>query len=211
MVLGAMLLSGCGTATFSNSSAVAVESRQQVSVFDTAMGDSAQWAGAHDWSGCTGAPYTTRIFATDTKFVLDSSLPESVVGLFLPQVTQTGYFAIDLPGDQADIDAPFVAWYSEDPSEPPSAQPLRLDVAAGLDGGYINWTFGMRLTGRIVFAIRAAAELAGRDEYAARPDRPGAVIFPPTTGDPGLVGICVGRGSSGPVAAGWVDIDCPAR
>ena len=53
MVLGAMLLSGCGTATFSNSFAVAVESRQQVSVFDTAMGDSAQWAGRTMGSGCS--------------------------------------------------------------------------------------------------------------------------------------------------------------
>jgi hypothetical protein len=138
VVLGAVLLSGCGTATFSNSFAVAVESRQQVSVFDTSMGDSAQWAGRTMGVAAPGAPYTTQIVATDTKLVLDGSLPESVrVGLFLPQVTQTGYFAIDLPSvteGGTDIDAPFVAWYSEDPVEPLSAQPLRLEVAAGPEG-----------------------------------------------------------------------------
>ena len=142
MLLGAALLSGCGTATFTNSFAVAVESRQQVSVFDNSMGDSAEWAGRSMGVAAPGAPYTTQIFATATKLILDSSPPEAVrVGLFLPQITQTGYFAIDVPSvteGGVDIDAPFVAWYSADPVEQLPSQPLRLEIAAGPDGWIIT-------------------------------------------------------------------------
>jgi hypothetical protein len=142
VLLGAALLSGCGTATFTNSFAVAVESRQQVSVFDSSMGDSAEWAGRTMGVAAPGSPYTTQVFATDTKLILDNSPPGSVrVGLFLPQVTQTGYFAIDLPSvseGAVELDAPFVAWYSEDPVEQLPAQPLGLEIVDGPDGWVIT-------------------------------------------------------------------------
>ena len=67
----------------------------------------------------------------------------------------------------------------------------------------------MRLTGRIVFAIRAAAELAGRDEHVPLDQIAQREIFPADYVRSGLVGSGVGRGSSGPCRGRWVDIDLP--
>lgn len=144
LVLGLGLLSGCGTATFSNSFAVVVGSPQQVSIFDPIMGQSAEWAGRTMGAAAPGQPYTTQVSATDTKMIFDNSSPSSVrAGLYLPSVTPTGYFAIDLlsvaPGRVA-VDAPFVAWYSDQPVEPQPAQPLQVEIATGEDGWLINVT-----------------------------------------------------------------------
>jgi len=142
VLLALGLLTGCGTATFSNSFAVSVERAQEVSVFDSTMGQSAEWATATMGTAAPGKPYTTRINVTDTKLILDSSPPTSVqVGLYLPDVTETGFFAISLPDvteGSIRVDAPFVAWYSEDPVDQLPPLPMDLDIAAGDEGWVIN-------------------------------------------------------------------------
>ncbi len=142
VVLTLGLLTGCGTATFSNAFAVTVEQAQEVSVFDSMMGQSAEWAEATMGTAAPGAPYTTRINVTDTKLILDNSPPTSVrVGLYLPDLTSTGFFAIDLPAVTAGstrVEAPFVAWYSPDPVEQLPPLPLELEIAAGDEGWIIN-------------------------------------------------------------------------
>jgi hypothetical protein len=139
-------LSGCGTASFSNAFAVRVDSPQQVSIFDSMMGESAQWAGKTMGLAAPGSPYTTEVSALDTKMIFDSSPPRSVqVGLYLPSVTETGYYAIDLPAvapGTVSVSAPFVAWYSETPVDPQPAQPMTLDIAEGPNGWVINITLG---------------------------------------------------------------------
>lgn len=66
----------------------------------------------------------------------------------------------------------------------------------------------MRLTGRIVFAIRAAAELAGRDEYVPLDQIAQAQDLPADYVRSALSDLRR-SGIVRPVAAGWVDIDLP--
>lgn len=138
----AALLAGCGTATFSNSVAVLVPTAQQVSVFDPGMGQSAEWAQKTMGEGAPGSPYTTEVFSTDTKMVGDDSPPTSLsLGIYLPDRTDAGYFALSLPSVQEGSSAmslPFVAWYSEEPVDPQPALPARVEVAAGPDGWLVN-------------------------------------------------------------------------
>lgn len=146
VLIGLGLLSGCGTASFSNAFAVRVDSPQQVSIFDSMMGESAEWAGKTMGQATPTAPYTTEVSALDTKMIFDSSLPRSVrVGLYLPSVTETGYYAVDLPTvapGTVSLSAPFVAWYSPTPVDPLPAQPMTLEIAQGPNGWVINITLG---------------------------------------------------------------------
>lgn len=142
------LLAGCGTASFSNAVSVAVTTPQQVSVFDPQMGDSAEWAEKTMGPAAPGSPYTTQVPALATKFFFDSSPPPSLnLGVYLPSVTEDGWFAIDLPAVIAgtmQLDSPFVQWYSATPtSQTPTSQPMQVDITAGPNG----WVVNIQLTG----------------------------------------------------------------
>lgn len=144
MIFGLGLLSGCGTKSFSDAFAVAVDRPQQVSIFDSQMGQSAEWAGKTMGRAAPGEPYTTEVSNLATKMIFDDSPPPSIqVGLYLPDVTQTGYYAISLPQVSAGsttYDAPFVAWYSENPVEQLQPLPLGLDITVGPNGWIVNVT-----------------------------------------------------------------------
>ena len=65
----------------------------QVSVFDNRMGDTQDWAEKNLGSRPPGSPYRATVFATDTKFVGDTSPPAEVrAGLYLPQFDDSGYY-----------------------------------------------------------------------------------------------------------------------
>lgn len=144
MIFGLGLLSGCGTKSFSDAFAVAVDSPQRVSIFDSQMGQSAEWAGKTMGPAAPGRPYTTEVSNLATKMIFDDSPPPSIqVGLYLPDRTDTGYYAISLPQVAAGsitYDAPFVAWYSETPVEQLPPLPLQLDITAGPNGWIVNVT-----------------------------------------------------------------------
>jgi hypothetical protein len=141
-VLG--LLGGCGTASFSNAFAVLVPSTQDVSVFDSQMGESAEWAEKTMAEAAPGSPYTTQVPALDTKFVGDDSPPTSLrVGVYLPDRTPTGYYSLilnDVVAGSVEAELPFVAWYSPDPVPPQPPLPVTLDIAPGPNGWLVNIT-----------------------------------------------------------------------
>lgn len=148
VVLGLGLLSGCGTGSFSNAVSVSVTSPQQVSVFDPQVGDSAEWAEKTMGEAAPGAPYITEVPALATKFFFDSSPPPSLnLALYLPDVTQDGWFSINVPAvapGTAAFDAPFVKWYSATPdAQTPQSQPMELEIVAGPNG----WLVNIRLMG----------------------------------------------------------------
>jgi len=144
MIFGLGLLAGCGTKSFSDAFAVAVDTPQQVSIFDSRMGQSAEWAGKTMGQAAPGQPYTTEVSNIATKMIFDDSPPPSIqVGLYLPDLTDTGYYAISLPQVSAgsiSYDAAFVAWYFETPVEQLPPLPLSLDIAAGPNGWIVNVT-----------------------------------------------------------------------
>lgn len=144
VVLGLGLLSGCGTKSFSDSYSVAVDSPQQVSIFDSMMGESAEWAEKTMGPASPGQPYTTQVSNLSTKMFYDSSPPVSIrVGLYLPDVTDTGYYAIGIEPVVAGTltyDATFVPWYSETPVEPQPPLPIAMEIAEGPNGWVINMT-----------------------------------------------------------------------
>lgn len=139
-----MLLAGCGTASFSNSVAVIVSSPQQVSVFDSQMGESAEWASQWMGEAAPGAPYTREVPALDTKFIGDDSPPVSLrVGIYLPDLTDAGYYSLtvnDAVAGTTRVEMPFIAWYSPEPVAPREPLPAQVELAPGPNGWLVNVT-----------------------------------------------------------------------
>lgn len=144
VVLAVALLSGCGMKNFSNSFTVRVDEPQQVGVFDSEMGQSAEWAARTMGPAAPGDPYTVQIVDTDSKMAFDASPPSSIqVGLYLPGVTETGYYSViinDVTPGTSRFEAPFIPWYSETPVEPRPTLPLTLEIAAGDTGWVVTMT-----------------------------------------------------------------------
>ncbi len=144
VILGLGLLSGCGMKSFSDSYAVRVDTPQQVSIFDPRMGDTRDWAEETMGPASPSQPYTTEVSNLSTKMFYDSSPPVSIrVGLYLPSVTETGYYAIGIEPVVAGTltyDATFVPWYSETPVDPLPPLPISMEIAAGPNGWVINMT-----------------------------------------------------------------------
>lgn len=138
------LLSGCGTKSFSNSVAVIVSTPQQVSVFDSQAGESAQWAGQWLEPASPGQPYTRQVPALDTKLIGDDGPPASLrLAIYLPDRTQTGYFSLtdyDPVAGTTDRDLPFVAWYSETPVPAQDPLPTTVELQPGPNGWLVNVT-----------------------------------------------------------------------
>lgn len=144
MVLAVALLSGCGMKNFSNSFTVEVGKPQQVGVFDSEMGQSAEWAQRTMGPAGPGAPYTVQIADTDSKMAFDMSPPSSIqVGLYLPAMTEEGYYSVtinDVTSGTVDFEAPFIPWFSESPVEPRPPLPMDLEIAAGDRGWVVTMT-----------------------------------------------------------------------
>lgn len=142
--VAALLMAGCGTKSFTNSVAVVVSTPEQVSVFDSQMGESAQWASQWLGQAAPGQPYTREVSALDTKFVGDGSPPSSVrLGVYLPDRTQLGYYSLvfnDAVAGTSSQVLPFVAWYSPDPVAQQAGLPAEVELAPGPNGWLVNIT-----------------------------------------------------------------------
>lgn len=144
MIVVALALAGCGTKSFSNAVAVNTPTREQVSVFDQQMGESAEWAS--QWLGyaAPGAPYTRQVPITDTKMIGDDSPPATVrAGVYLPDRTDQGYYSLiinDPTGGVRDLQLPFVAWYSETPVAAQPPLPASVELLPGPNGWLVNIT-----------------------------------------------------------------------
>lgn len=101
----ACLVSACGTATFDHvvNVSIADPSRRlgnapiEVGIFNKTSGQSEEWARRTMGVAGPGTPYTGTVWATDTKTLFDTSLPEHVeMGLSVPAYEATGYFIVSL-------------------------------------------------------------------------------------------------------------------
>lgn len=148
------LLSACGTATFDHIVKVSVvdPSRRlgnppiEVGIFNKTSGQSEEWARRTMGVASPATPYTGTVWATDTKMLFDSSLPERVeMGLAVPAYESTGYFIVSLqpvPGEDQRVTtsfAPYGDYYSQAGSKVVPL-PLRVRSDKGKQGWHIDMT-----------------------------------------------------------------------
>ena len=105
LVLFALVSTACGTAVYEHRFEVAVNDPQNrlgpppvdVSIFDSSMGRSEEWARKTIGRSSPGQPYIGQTSSTAAKMVYDSSLPASVTaGLFLPGLEKAGFFMLSV-------------------------------------------------------------------------------------------------------------------
>lgn len=145
--LVATVLTGCGTALVTNDFSVSFAGHTgpvQVSVFDSSMGTSAEWAAQTMGVALTTQPYQTSFKTTATRFVGDNSASESVAaGLYVPQISKAGFWALSIrpvDGQTSTVSAPFVPYWSSSasPGKTGSA-PSALTVVVTAQQSDLTW------------------------------------------------------------------------
>jgi hypothetical protein len=148
------LVSACGTATFDHIVKVSIvdPSRRlgsppiEVGIFNKTSGQSEEWARRTMGVAGPAKPYTGTVWATDTKTLFDSSLPEHVeMGLSLPAYEGTGYFIVSLqpvPGVDQRATASFAPYgdYFAQVGSKVMPLPLRVRSEKGEQGWNIDMT-----------------------------------------------------------------------
>ena len=154
-LVSALLLSSCGTALVENRFSVSIDDPHDqfggapvaVSIFDTTMGNSAEWAEKTMGVATPDAPYTTSFSSTTAKVLGDTSPSERVnAGLALPELQDKGYFGIGLQpvdGQTQEIQAPFVGYYDYNPSKDGPVDPLTVTVTSR--AGDLSWDFQIQV------------------------------------------------------------------
>ena len=146
----AAAVSSCGTVLVTSEFVVSVDdpagrlpSTVNVSVFDSTMGQSAEWASESMGTASAVQPYTTSFKSTATKFIGDNGPPQDVrAGLAIPQLQPKGYFAIQLKpvdGQTATVTAPFIGYYDYNVTTDGKVEPLVLKVTS--TAGNLTWQF----------------------------------------------------------------------
>lgn len=136
-----LALTSCGNVLTSNNfSFTAVSPSGQavpkirVSIFDSAMGSSAEWADQSMGTATSSAPYQTSFETSSTKMIGDGSSGATVrAGIALPDVAPKGYFALSLlpvDGQTATLDAPFIGYYGYNVTTDGPVAPLKLTVVS---------------------------------------------------------------------------------
>ena len=132
----------CGTVLITNefSASIADPGRRlpggptEISIFDSAMGQCADWAQTSMGSTSLGQPYTTSFKSTATKFVGDGSPSQQVrAGVSIPQYQSKGYFALQLSpvdGQSITLQAPFIGYYDYSAASDGAVKPLPMTVTA---------------------------------------------------------------------------------
>ncbi|MGB3676684.1 MAG: hypothetical protein WA988_19815 [Candidatus Nanopelagicales bacterium] len=149
----AVVLSSCGTALTTNNFSVTVidvttgePATTQVSVFDSQMGSSAEWAAKSVGTATATVPYTTSFQTTATKVIGDSGPGTQVrAGIAFPLTIPKGYFALTLTpvdGQTTTVNAPFVGYYDYDPEVDGSVAPISLEIASR--SADHTWTLSVR-------------------------------------------------------------------
>ena len=140
----------CGTALATNAFSVTINDPGdrlgsgaiQVSVFDSQMGQSAEWAAKSMGTTSAGRPYTTSFKTATTKTVGDSSPAQQVdAGLAIPQYQPKGFFNIHVTpvdGKTLEVDAPFVGYYNYDPVKDGRVQTMRLKITC--EAAELTWS-----------------------------------------------------------------------
>lgn len=135
-VLAAVVLSSCGTGTFDAHYRVGVAAggaaSVPVSMFDSTMGDTQDWAERTLGTASPGQPYEATITAVETRMVTDSGpSPKLSAGLYLPSLHTDGWYVVAFTpedGVAQDVSATFVPW--DPPATPQSPLPLRVLATA---------------------------------------------------------------------------------
>lgn len=140
---------GCGTVVQAENYSATIAGAtqpQQISIFDSSMGQSAEWAAKTLGTATSTAAYTATIHSTATKIVGDNSPPDQVeAGIALPQRTHNGYYALSVSphdGQTTIVTAPFVAYYLQ-PDHSTPAGPLSVRVIAHQNGP--NWKLDLEV------------------------------------------------------------------
>ena len=138
LVTVTMGLSGCGNVLVENRFSVTIEDPGgrlapgpvEVSVFDSMMGSSDEWARRSMGTATATVPYTTSFQSTATKFIGDNGPSQTIAaGLALPGFKPKGYFALNLrpiDGQTTTVAAPFVGYYDYEPARDGPVAPLVL-------------------------------------------------------------------------------------
>ena len=127
-----LALAGCGTGTFDSTYRVSVEDPTgavvAVSVFDSSMGDTQDWAEKSLGTASPERPYEATMSAVESRLVLDGGPSKTVeAGLYLPELNPDGWYRVafePVDGAQQGVKAPFVPW--EVPGNPAPAIDLRI-------------------------------------------------------------------------------------
>ncbi len=144
----ALGVTSCGTALITNQFIVSVDdpsgrlpSTVKVSVFDSAMGASAEWASKTMGTATATQPYTTSFKSTTTKFIGDNGPSEQVsAGLAIPQYQPKGYFGIQLKpidGQTVTVSAPFVGYYDYNATTDGKVPSMTLKITS--TAGDLKW------------------------------------------------------------------------
>lgn len=151
----AVALTGCGTSLITNNFSLSVVEPSgrapesvQVSIFDSAMGQSAEWAAKSIGTATPNSPYTTSFTSTATKFAGDNSPSKRIVaGIALPQIVPQGYFALTITpvdGATTTINAPFIGYYDNNATKDGTPEPLPLEVTSNASDQ--TWTLTIKAT-----------------------------------------------------------------
>lgn len=146
-------MTGCGTALITNNFSMTVVDSSgeapesiQVSIFDSTMGASAEWAGKSQGTTTPTKPYTTSFKSTATKVVGDNGPSEQVAaGIAFPLLVPKGYFALTIKpidGQTTTVQAPFVGYY--DYNAATDGTPGTLPVEVTSQAGDLSWTLTIK-------------------------------------------------------------------
>jgi hypothetical protein len=154
VILGHLLVSGCGTGVFVHRFEIAVSDPAgrlgsppfEVGIFDHTMGRSEEWARKTAGTAGPDAPYRGELRAVETKMVLDSSpAPRVAVGLWLPAYEKAGFFQLILEpkaDTEETVTLPFVPWAD---FYPEGSRVVPLSATVRSEAGDGAWTFHVTL------------------------------------------------------------------
>lgn len=145
----ALLVTGCGTVLVDTTFVVAIEDPSEVlppgpvevSVFDSTMGTSDEWASKTMGATSPGQPYVTSFKSTATKMIGDTHPSTTVTtGLAIPGYQPKAYFSINLTpvnGQTTTSEAPFIGYYDYSASRAGAVPPLPIRVTG--EAGELSW------------------------------------------------------------------------
>lgn len=136
-----VLTSGCGNVLVDNQFSAMISdpahrlpAQIEISIFDSSMGQSAEWAEQSMGTAGPGQPYITSFETSATKFAGDSAPQRQVAaGIYIPQFQAKGYFQLQFApadGQTEQLTAPFTGYYDYSAGVDGPVKPLALTVTS---------------------------------------------------------------------------------